>query len=175
MEKNKKIIIGVVIALLIIGFVLFNVFSLKSVKPTSFRVNDISMSKDAGIIFEGVIVVENPSLLDANIESIDYEIILDLTNEVISTGHIDGSIVPSKGSADFTFSQQLDWIPDVSTAMQLMNQEEIYVTIQGTGHAKLLWVIPVSSDFEAKVDIAAYIKNTIQQQVQSVMGMFGLR
>lgn len=175
MEKNDKIKIGIAIALvaIIIAFVIFNIFSLRSVEATSFRITQVGITENADILFEGVIGVENPSLIDARITGMEYEIILDATDELLAAGQITGAVVPAGGSAEFEFSNAIEWIPDPMTALGLMSEEHVYVTIQGTVNAKLLWIFPVSSDFTAKADIARYLKNVIQEQVQNLMGFFG--
>ncbi len=170
---EKKYIIGIAFAILLIILIVFNIFSLKSVKPTSFQITNVGIDENRNILFEGIIGVENPSLLNAHITEIEYEIILEKTNETIAQGTIEGQTIPRKTTTNFLFSQPLDWMPDTKTGIELMNQEKIYIIIQGKAHAKLLWVFPVSSSFDAKIDVGTYVRNVIQQQVDSMMGALG--
>lgn len=114
--------------------------------------------------------VTNPSLVTNTINKIDYRAYLPLYSQELFSGTLQGKQLPPKSTVTFTINENIDWTPDIETALDMMKQDKIPVEFS-TKTSVDYFGFPIESEKTTTLDIAKYIKPEIQKQVNRFSGM----
>ncbi len=167
---NKWILIGIV-SILLVAFSLYQLSALSSVEISSYHIDKITMDKSLLFSVQGKIIVANPSHIPVTIREIPYVGFIDSVE--VFNGTIPGQIIPASRTAAFNFDQEIDWVPDTTTALAILNGKNVTLKIHATPEAVYLSVFTLSSEKDISFSISDMIRPYIQQQITSLSTMIG--
>ncbi|MFZ0925500.1 MAG: hypothetical protein WCE82_05415 [Halobacteriota archaeon] len=98
-RRTIAAVIAVVIIVIAIAGAAF-VLTLQAPQVQGVSVPSIDNVSRSGFTLTFVITLYNPNVVDVNIKSITYNLVLTSSNQVLSTGSSDGIQVPVRGSVD---------------------------------------------------------------------------
>ena len=108
--------------------------------------------------------MNNPSKLSIPVKSIDYEIILKETEEVLSSGSIP-SFILEVGESQIPFEQKVRWVPTAELALQLATEEHVYAVVEGKIIIDLPKLESYELPFSEEVDIKDYVKQFVTDKL----------
>ena len=173
--KSKTIVLIVigVIVVLLLGVLGYGLSALKSVKVNSFTINEFGVNDQLQFAFDGVADVYNPSFLSVDIESINYTVILDPTDDVLFTGTVDGQTLKSKSTSAFEFHATSNWAPQEGFIQDMRKSAQITMTIYVDVHTKLFGIIPMTSHKKITKNVASMIQQAVERQMSRSLGQTG--
>lgn len=162
------------IFILIIAYLGVQAYSLSKVDVTAVEFDKISRINTSGFMLEGYVSMVNEGILNVRIDHIDYQIVLDQTDEVLSRGSIQGKKIMPKEEGKFDTSAFISWNPAKDAAVGLLLQDETNATVSGDAYVSLLGFIETKIPFEEKVDLKPYFKEAIGNKINDIVkGIFG--
>ncbi len=167
---NKWILIGIVFVL-VLAFPIYQLSALNSVGISSYEIDKIAMDKSLLFSVEGKIFVTNPSLIPVTIREIPYVGYIDEVE--VFNGTLDGQKIPASGTAAFAFDQEIDWVPDTTTALAILNGKNVTLTIHAAPEAAYLSLFTISSQKDITFSISDMIRPYIREQIASVSSLIG--
>lgn len=120
-----------------------------------FRVTGLQEVSTESFTFEGVLVVDNPSLLPVPVRDVSYDLFHE-DGERFSSGELD-SFVLSPGSSDVSFAERVEWVPSAQLATDLLVSDEVWVTVNGTARVNVPFLREVDLPFEDRFDVREYV------------------
>ncbi len=166
------IVVGVIVVLLL-GVLGYGLSALKSVKVNSFTVNEFGTNDQLQFAFDGTAEVYNPSFLSVEIESINYTVILDPTDDVLFTGTVDGQTLQSKSTSLFNFHATSNWAPQEGFVQEMRKAPQVTMTVYVDVHTKLFGIIPITSHKKITKNIASIIQQAVERQMSKSLGQMG--
>lgn len=150
----KKWLIILVVLGAVAGALFYLGKDLKNASLEDFELNNIKDISTDSFVVDGKFSVSNPSQLSVPVKSIEYDIVLKKTDEVISSGSIPGFNLNKEEVTDIPFSQEIKWVPSAKLALDLLTEDEVYATVKGKIRINLPKVqeyeLPFSKDFDIK-------------------------
>ncbi|MBI5073486.1 hypothetical protein HZA99_06740 [Candidatus Woesearchaeota archaeon] len=166
-----KWILIAIIFILLLAFPLYQLSALNSVGISSFQIDKIAMDKSLLFSIQGKIMITNPSHIPATIREIPYVGYIDDVS--VFNGTLSGQTIPASGTAAFAFDQEIDWVPDPTTALAILNGKNVTLTIHTSPKAAYLSVFTLSSEKEISFSISDMIKPYIREQIASMSSLIG--
>lgn len=127
-----------------------------------------------GFTMSGTLAVRNPSWIGLPLQSGEYKIIMEDSNEVLGTGTIEGKTLPPNQVTNLIFQQEMKWVPSGTTLMQLLLKEHVYAHVKGTITLDLFGLKQITLPFEQRIDLAQYVqamkKNIVQNAAKAIFG-----
>ena len=167
---NKWILISIV-SFLILLFPIYQLYALNSVGISSYQIDNVAMDKSLLFTVQGKIFVTNPSLISVTIREVPYVGYID--GEEVFSGSLDGQHIAAGTTAAFAFDQEIDWVPDTTTALAVLNGKNITITIHVEPQAAYLSFFTLHSEKDISFSISEMIRPYIQQQVASISSLIG--
>jgi hypothetical protein len=172
--KKFAMFIGLFFVLLLFvgGFFGYKLYALNSMYGENVALKDFSMGDNFQLQLSLAFDVVNPSALDNKINGVAYRAYLVEYDEELFSGTLHGAIIPSGESRTFIVNEQLDWVPDVPTALAMLDKNTLtleFTTVTDVDY----FGMDISSEKKVVIDIAKYVKPLIQQQVDKFSNMFG--
>lgn len=167
----NKWFLAIFLFILLLAFPLYQLSVLNSVGISSYEIDNVSMNRNLLFAIQGKIIATNPSHLPVTIRKIPYIGYID--DIEVFNGTLDGQTIPASGTAVFTFDQEIDWVPDTTTALAILNGKNVTVTIHASPEAAYLSVFTLSSEKEVSFSISDMIKPYIREQIASVSSLIG--
>ncbi len=171
MKKISIVIIGI-IALIILAFPLYQLYALNAIEIQSFAISKVSLSNNLQFFVEGSGELYNPSLIPVTIKEIRYEAYVN--NGLIMNGAIKGKTIPAKSAELFIFSQQIEWIPDIDTALQITAGKNVTMTIKTEADVSYLSLFAITRKKQATIDIGRIIRPVLEEQIAAISNTLGL-
>lgn len=120
-----------------------------------FRVTGMQEVSVESFTFEGVLVVDNPSLLPVPVRDVSYDLFHE-GGERFSSGELD-SFVLFPGSSEVSFAERVEWVPSAQLATDLLVSDEVWVTINGTARVNVPFLREVDLPFEDRFDVREHV------------------
>ena len=157
----KKLIVSI-ICFGVVGILFWSVFgSLTQVGVTDFEVTDVQDISLDSFTLVGTITVDNPSMFVVDIKEITYDMIIVDTGERVGSGSFDAILLGAKETQVIPFRQQVAWSVTLDTALKMLNQEHVYLEIDGIAKVSLLGVYNTERPVKAKIDIKSLLKQQV--------------
>ncbi|MFA6888743.1 MAG: hypothetical protein WC254_04580 [Candidatus Woesearchaeota archaeon] len=167
--KYVYIIIGVIILLAL--FPVYQLYALHAIEMQSFTITDISLSNNLQFIVNGSSELYNPSLIPVTIKEIRYEAYIG--DEQILNGTVTGKKIPARSGESFTFNQQIEWIPDIETALDITAGKNVTMIIKGETDVSYLSIFTITGNQEKVIDISKIIKPVLNNQIVAISNAVG--
>lgn len=175
MKKKKKwitpVVIVIIILLAIAGYYGYYFYALSQLQITDVHLNELTEFSLQGFAFDGAIELYNPCFIDVTVEKIDYRIIFEPTQQVLSVGSIPETVVPAVNYTTIPFSKSVRWAPALSLILDLAASDQpVNVAIVGDVTVTESIHLP----FVYKIDVREYLKDYAnkyyESQKQDVVG-----
>lgn len=158
MSRIKKLVIGGVIIALA-GLVLFYLAQdLTEASLESFTVTSISDLSTESFTFTADLAITNPSLIPVPVRTVEYELVLEETDEIISERQLMPFVLSASTTSSIDVEQDVRWQPAADLATQLLTQDEVYMIVSGTARLNLPFLSEHEIPFEDRVDIKEFIE-----------------
>ena len=169
-----KTYVWILIIILIIlgGTGVYVLNGLGGISIESFRINSLQGATAESFTFSGELDVKNPGIIGVRVVSIDYDMVLNDTNEVISTGHFDSFDLPASSTTTVPFDKEVRWKPSLSLAQQLLMKDKVYLIIKGEATVDIQGITTVVRPFEVPINIKSFITSYANQQIAALSGLF---
>jgi hypothetical protein len=168
MKKKKKWIIPVVIVVVILlavaGYYGYYFYALSQLQVTDVHLKKFTEFSLKGFSFDGSIELYNPSLISVTVEKIDYQVIFEPTQQVLSVDSIPEKVVPARNSARIPFNKSIRWAPALSLILELATSDKP-VNVMLVGDVKVTESIHLP--FVYKIDVREYLKQYAEQYYES--------
>lgn len=170
MKKEKRWIIPAVIILAILlaiaGYVGYYFYAFSQLSIAGMGVEQITDFNLKGFSFSGYISVYNPNFISVNIQGVEYNVVFEPTEQLLTRGALEGRKLPAKQVTQIPFQKTVNWAPALSMVIQLVASEEpLNVVMAGnvfvTDNIKLPFVY--------KVDVREYFVKHVEQQKEEVI------
>ena len=162
---------GLLLAVLL-GVLAFLAQGIGDTSLEEFRVTGLQEVSAESFTFEGVLVVDNPSLLPVPVRDVSFDLFHE-GGERFSSGELD-SFVLRPGSSEVSFAERVEWVPSAQLAADLLVSEEVWVTINGTARVNLPFLREVELPFEDRFDVREHVSQFVtgagSEVVDSVTG-----
>ena len=168
----KKILVWLGILLLASGAVLFLVKDVQDSSLEDFVLSGIDSITSDSFSIEGLFVLENPSYIGIPIRNVEYDLILEKNGEIISTGNLPPFIL-TRGITETEFTQQINWVPTGAMLVDLVLENEVYVTIKGNISLNIPFISSKKIPFEDRTNIKEYISYLDSNEVVSTDQVIG--
>jgi len=166
--RLKAVLVLVFALVLCVGLYLgLYAYSASKVEVRDIRVGSLGNITLGGFELLGDVELYNGGVIPVSVERIDYTLTLEEDGTELARGVIYGGDIPAKGSVDYAFSTHVSWMPSAQLAASLLSGEGTYARLQGTARLKRVWFIDVSVPFEYRIDLGAYLKQFVEEQVSS--------
>lgn|SRR3989338_1123045 len=165
---------GVIWKVVLVLFVLVTalvgayVYTLSKVEVRQVSFNSLESIDLTGFTLSGYVEVYNGGILPIGVDYIEYDIILEDSNAVLSSGQIEGDLVSPQQTKKFGLNQRVNWVPTAEVALRLVTPGETYAIVRGVVHVADLGFVEFKVPFETKFDLEVYLKQFIKSKVQEV-------
>lgn len=164
--KNKTILaISIIALVLIIIFGAIYVKSVKSVEVKQIELNELKNITLEGFVAEGDVEVFNDGILPVYVKKIAYSISLDYSQKEIISGSVNGSWVQPHKSKKFTILTQVNWIPSIEAAQEIIKLKDTSATLHGQVILLDSRYLSVKFPFEKKFDLTAYFIKFFEKKI----------
>lgn len=163
----KKII--PIIFILIIAYLGIYAYSLSKVEIKSVEFDEITKVNSSGFTLDGYAELYNGGIMPVKIDHIEYQIVLESTEEVLSKGVIEGQTVKPKESIKFDALADISWIPAKDAALELIRPGETNATVSGDAYVSVLGFIETRVPFEETVDLEPFLKEAIEKKMDEMI------
>ncbi len=157
MSMKKWLIVGITVAV-VVGVILYLGQGLEHASLEKFEISGLSSVNADSFTVNGNIYVNNPSQLPVPIKSIDYDVVMKDTGEVISSGTLAQFVLEPKTTTRIPFNQEINWIPAANTVMQLAAKDKVYATIRGRIKIDIREIDKYDILFSQDVDLKQYVR-----------------
>jgi len=168
MKKKKKwitpVVIIVIILLAVAGYYGYYFYALSQLQITDVHLNELTEFSLQGFAFDGAIELYNPCFIDVTVEKIDYQIIFEPTQQVLSVGSISETVVPAANYTTIPFSKSIRWAPALSLILDLAASDQP-VNIAIVGDVAVTESIHLP--FVYKMDVREYLKDYANKYYES--------
>ncbi len=165
---NKKLVLFamVVLVALSIGYYAA-VQEVKNVSVEGFEVTSLSDLSVQSFTINGDLYIKNPSFFAIPVPTITYAVVLDTTGETISYGALPALTLESSAITTVPFAHTVAWVPTINLVLQLVTQERVFASVQGTVVIDFLGV-HYDLPFERRVDIKPYVVQFATQKIDEL-------
>ena len=170
MKKEKRRIIPTVIILVILiaiaGYVGYYFYAFSQLSIAGMGVDQITDFNLKGFSFSGHIAVMNPNFISVSIQGIEYNVVFEPTEQVLTKGVLEGRKLPAKEVTNIPFQKTVNWAPALSMVLQLVASEEpLNVVLAGNVFVTENIKLP----FVYKVDVREYFVKYVEEQKDEVI------
>lgn len=167
----KWVLAIIIPIILIVGILFYFSYGLKDASLEKFEITEIKDVTSNSFILTGNLHVKNPSDISVPIDSVDYDIILKETGEVISSGKINSFILERNAVTKIPFNQKVEWVPTTKFALDIITKEQVFIIVKGNIKINLPQVkehaIPFSKEIDIKEQIKQFMNNKNQEPLKS--------
>lgn len=169
MKKKQKrwlipVAVIVIILLAVAGYFGYYFYALSQLRITGVHVDRLSEFNLQGFSFAGAVDLYNPSLISVTVEKIDYRIIFEPTQQILSVGSIPEKAVPARNTTSIPFSKSIRWAPAVSMILELATSDQpVNIVIVGD----VVISESVHLPFVYKLDVRDYLRQYAEQYYES--------
>ena len=168
MKKEKRWLIPVVVIIILLlctaGYIAYYFYSFTQLKITDIKVDSLDDFSLKGFTFSGYIDLHNPSLISVKVTQIDYNIVFEPTNQLLSAGSLEGTSLPAGKITRVPFQKTINWAPALSLVLQLATSNEP-ANIIFAGQVQV--TEKISLPFVYKVDLRAYFEAHAKEYLES--------
>jgi len=162
---DKKLVIASVIVLALFAGAYYAIQDVKQITVEGVEVSGLRSISLRSFTIEGNIYVNNPSMFNIPVERFDYYIVLEDTNEVISSGELPDVELNKESLNTVEFTHIVEWMPTIDLAFRLVQQEQVNVIVKGNFEINFLG-INKTIPFERKFDIRDYLVQFANEKLQ---------
>jgi hypothetical protein len=155
---GKLVIIIVACLALAAGWLVYLGQGLQNASIERFELDSVRTVGQNGITLSGTVWINNPSKLTLPIGAIMYDIVLEDTGAVISSGTIPAFEIAPQQVTKMTFTHELQWTPSSELAAQLASQEHVYAQIKGSAQVILPAGKQLSIPLQTRFDLKPYLE-----------------
>jgi len=138
--------------------------SLSQLKIESVKVNSLDDFSLNGFTFSGYIDLYNPSWLSLKVMQIDYNIVFEPTEQILSSGSLQGTELASRSTTRVPFKKTINWAPALSLVVQLATSKApANIIFAGQVHI----TESVNLPFVYKLDIRDYFDSYAKEYLES--------
>ncbi len=167
---GKALLIISIIIVGVLGYSGLYAYSLSKVKITDVRINNLENVNSNGFTLGGDISVYNGGMLKADISRIIYSLALDKTGDRIGSGIIEGGKIAAKETANFSFSNRINWTPSADLALNIITGGNSNATLKGSAYVADLGFVEFKVPFEKKIDLENYIRQFVNDKIAEQAG-----
>jgi hypothetical protein len=167
---GKALLIISIIIVGILGYSGLYAYSLSKVKVIDVSINSLENVNPNGFTLGGDISVYNGGTLKADVSKIIYSVVLDKTGDQIASGLIEGRKIASKETANFSFSNRINWTPAADLALDIITGGNSNATLKGSAYVADLGFVELKAPFEKKIDLEAYIRQFVNSKIAEQAG-----
>ena len=146
------------------GYAGYYFYALTQLKITNVKIAEFTEFNLKGFSFNGYIDMYNPSLISVKITQVEYAVIFEPTNQLLASGILEGTKLPSKQITRIPFHKNINWAPALSLIIQLVTDNQP-ANIVFTG--KVFITDKTMIPFVYKVDVRAYFEKYVQEYLES--------
>lgn len=174
MKKEKRWIIPVIVlAVLIVcatGGFAYYMYALTQLKITDIDIDAISDFSLKGFTLSGYVDMYNPSFIAIKTKRVEYSIVFEPTSQVLSSGILDGTRLPSKEIKRVPFQKNINWAPALSLILRLAaSKEPANVVFTGNVFVTEKIKLPFAYKIDLRPYIETYARDYIESQKESVV------
>lgn len=130
-----------------------------------FELNSLNSINSNSFTITGSFSIDNPSKLSIPIESIHYDVVLEETEETISTGEIPSFVLEKQSITRIPFEQEVNWVPTANLAVELLTKDKVYATVEGKIKIDLPKIEQYEIPFSRKIDIKEYTDQFVTENL----------
>jgi LEA14-like dessication related protein len=154
------IIAAVIIVIAIVGAAFF--LTLQAPQVQGVSVSSIDNVSRSGFTLTFVVKLYNPNVVGVNIKSVTYNLLLTASNQVLSTGTLDGIQIPARGSVDIPIQSTVYFGSAISAVVQALLTKSLMMNLNGVVTAHPL-VTDVNVSFSQTFDAYPYISSQVSK------------
>lgn len=170
MKKEKRWIIPAIVLLVILlavgVYAGYYFYAFSQLKITDIEFTQIDNFDLKGFSFSGNIDLENPNFISVKINHIEYGVVFEPTNQLLTAGRIDGAKLSAKKVTSIPFHKTVNWAPALSLVIQLVTSKEP-INVAFTGHVFV--TDNVKLPFMYKFDLRDYFEEYVAQHQEAAV------
>ena len=172
---KKIIIIASVIILLLSIFPLYQLYVLNSVEMQDFEITEVGMNRNLQFTIEGIGTLSNPSAIPVTIREIRY--VGTIKEETVLEGTIGTIKIPAGGTANFSLSDEIEWVPDQETMVLIAAGKNVTMDMVIDADASYLYFFTVTGHTETSINIGKlarpYVEAQMARLTDTLAALFG--
>jgi hypothetical protein len=145
---------------LIAVYALLYYYSLSQVQITAVDIGGIQEISLDGFSINGSVELKNAGIMPVSMDHIEYNVVLQATNQTLAKGYIEGGSLSPRESVRFPLQNNVSWAPTLDVALRLFDEGDSYVLVKGTAYIGPGMKLP----FEQRVNLEAYLKQFLATQ-----------
>lgn len=140
---------------LLLGVLAFLGQGLTDASLEEFYITGLQEVSAESFTFTGELAINNPSLLPIPLQDVSYALYHE-QGARFSNGTI-SSFVLRPGVSSTQLTEQVEWVPSAQLAADLLLEEEVWVTINGSARINLPLIREITIPFEDRFDVREYV------------------
>lgn len=169
----KKLIPFIIIFILLTYLGLY-AYSLSRIEVSSVDFTDIRKVNSTGFFLDGKVKLFNNGTVGVFIDRVEYEIVLDFSNESLSRGVINGESIRKGEFNDLRLSSEISWNPAKDAALGLIMRKDINATVSGYVYIIDMGFFELKVPFSETIDIKPLLRDFIQSKIKNALDdLFG--
>ena len=162
----KKIIFIASVIFLVLLFPLYQLYALNEVEMQDFKITEVGMNRNLQFTIEGTGTIYNPALIPVTIKEIRY--VGTIKEETVLEGTIETIKIPAGGTANFSLSDEIDWVPDQETMVLIAAGKNVTMEIVIDADAAYLYFFTVTGHQETSMNIGKLARPYVEAQMAKV-------
>ena len=159
MAKLKWIIVSIVAVLLIIAGILF--YPITNISAENIEITNVKDVTLKGFTLVGKLYVNNPSMFTIPVKNVNYQLILEKTNDVLFTGTLPPFTLESSHVTKVPFTMSVQLRSTVNLALLMATQKQVDAKIVGTAQLDILG-FKYNYPFESQLDLKEILAGSIR-------------
>jgi hypothetical protein len=168
MKLFNKIILAIfLLVLVVLAYAGLYVYSLSKVEIRDLKFNSMQNVSATGFTLNGYIEIYNGGILPVSMDHINYDIILESSGSVLTSGYIEGKKIPAGKSVMFPTSNYINWIPTAELAAGMFDKNDTYAIVKGTAYIADVKFTEFKIPFEVRINLEQYIRQFIASKIDT--------
>ncbi|MBI3032162.1 LEA type 2 family protein [Candidatus Woesearchaeota archaeon] len=164
-QNYNPLVYGLVLMVIALSAIFLLGNNLTKVTLVTFEVDEIGGFSDKGFTMNGTVTLKNPSRISVSIDSINYDISLKETGDILSSGVIPSFVLEKNAVTTVPFQQNVGWNIGLKQAFSLSRKEKVEVRINGMININVPGENSYQIPFEKTIDIKEKVKEILKDKL----------
>ena len=140
-----------------------------------FEITEVGMNRNLQFTIEGIGTLSNPSAIPVTIREIRY--VGTIKEETVLEGTIGTIKIPAGGTANFSLSDEIEWVPDQETMVLIAAGKNVTMDMVIDADASYLYFFTVTGHTETSINIGKlarpYVEAQMARLTDTLAALFG--
>ena len=142
-------------------------WGIQDVTVERFTITGLRAISTESFTLTAELVLENPSRIPVQVREVTYDVIVESTDEIISSGSADPFTL-HPGLSETHLENEVFWRPTPALLGDLLLEDEVIIRVEGTARVGYP-LLSVDIPFSAETDAKAYLREQATEAGRSIL------